>query len=354
MKLRYGFAAATLSMLSAATFAQSHVTLYGILDVGIEYLNNVPTATGGANQVRMSSGNMSTSRWGLRGQEDLGGGLKAIFQLESGFAPDNGSLLTNRLFDRAAYVGLQSRYGTVALGRQNTPIHDTGHILDPMRYAPRYSLWTNDDILAGRADNAIRYDGKFGGLTMSAMYSLGRTGTGEIPGNFKVDRNYGASVMYENGPLGIGAAYDEFQGTSVATADRKDRRALIGASYAFGAARAFVGYRWFKGDVGTLPGSGSNLYWAGMRYAVNPSVSLMGAAYYTDTRNSNADPIMLVASADYAFSKRTDVYFNIGYAINRDGSQLGMNGFNGPAGSPANVVAGDDQIGMVMGVRHRF
>ncbi|MFX7140466.1 porin, partial [Acinetobacter baumannii] len=70
-------------------YAQSSVTLYGVADVGIEYLSNVPSPSGGSNLVRMSSGNMSTSRWGLRGTEDLGGGLKALFELESGFTLDN-------------------------------------------------------------------------------------------------------------------------------------------------------------------------------------------------------------------------------------------------------------------------
>ncbi|RZT36862.1 porin [Cupriavidus agavae] len=355
MKLRHGIVAATLGMLTAASYAQSSVTLYGIADVGLEYLSNVPSASGGASQVKVTSGSMSTSRWGLRGTEDLGGGLRAIFELEGGLALDRGAQLnSSRMFDRGAFVGLASKYGTLTLGRQNTPLHETGLELDPMGYAPRYSLFMSDYVMAGRADNAIKYRGDFGGLSATVLYSTARTSSGELPGDYKVDRNYGVALMYRAGPLVVGAAYDEFQGNSVATRDLTDRRALIGASYAFGPTRAFAGYRWFNGDVGTLPGTGSNLFWAGLRYAMSPAITLTGAAYYTDTRNSGADPIMFVASAAYAFSKRTDIYMNVGYALNRGDSELGLNGFNMPGNSPTHVVPGKDQTGVVVGLRHTF
>jgi predicted porin len=348
-------AAATLGMVAGTAFAQSSVTLYGVADAGIEYLNNVPSASGGSNQVRMTSGNMSTSRWGLRGVEDLGGGLQAVFDLESGISFDTGAQNNStRLFDRGAFVGLRSKYGTLTLGRQTTPMYDTAIQLDPMGFAPRYSLFKSDDVLAGRADNAIKYRGSFGGLTASGLYSFSRTGGGEVPGNFKVDRNLGVSLMYESGAFAVGAVYDQFEGTTVATANQRDRRALVGASYAIGPAKAFIGYRWYNGNVGTLPTNRSNLYWAGLRYSLTPALTLVGAAYYTDTRDSNADPFLFVASADYALSKRTDVYMNVGYALNRGNSQLGVNGFNSSTGAPNNVVPGKDQTGVVMGVRHRF
>ncbi|MDF6681443.1 porin, partial [Escherichia coli] len=119
-------AVASLGLFATTAFAQSSVTLYGVADAGIEYLSNVPSASpGGSNQVRMTSGNMSTSRWGLRGVEDLGGGLKAIFELESGISFDTGAQNNStRLFDRSAFVGLGSKYGQLTLGRQTTPMYD--------------------------------------------------------------------------------------------------------------------------------------------------------------------------------------------------------------------------------------
>jgi predicted porin len=78
-------------------------------------------------------------------------------------------------------------------------MYDTTLQLDPMGFAPRYSLFKMDDVLAGRADNAIKYRGIFSGLTVTGLYSFSRTGGGEVPGNYKVDRNMGVSLMYETG-----------------------------------------------------------------------------------------------------------------------------------------------------------
>ncbi|MEM5430409.1 porin [Cupriavidus oxalaticus] len=346
--------AALLAIASGTSFAQSSVTLYGVTDVGIEYLSNAPTANGGKNLARMSSGNLSTSRWGIRGLEDLGAGLKAIFQLESGISVDSG--LNNggsRLFDRAAFVGLSSeKYGTLKLGRQTTPMYDLSEQLDPMAISVRYSLYSSDPIVAGRADNAVKYNISFGGLTAAALYSFGRTGAGEVPGDFRIDRNIGGSLSYQTGALSAGLVYDEFQGSTIATQDKKDRRLLVGGTYDFGTMKAFAGYRWLNGSAnGNVR---SNLYYAGLRYVATGALSLTGAAYYTDTRQSNADPLMLVASADYAFSKRTDAYLTLGYVRNKGGSQLGVNGFNAASGSPTSVWPGSNQTGAVLGIRHRF
>ncbi|KJK16922.1 membrane protein [Burkholderiaceae bacterium 16] len=356
MKRNYGLSLAAISMMAAsAAHAQSSVTLYGVADVGIEYLSHAPSASGGKNLVRMSSGNLSTSRWGIRGVEDLGGGLKALFNLESGISLDTGANNnTSKLFDRASFVGLSSQYGTLTLGRQTTPIYDMSAQLDPMAIANRYSLFLSDAILAGRADNAVKYSARFGGLTTSALYSFGRTNNGEVPGNFRIDRNVGLSLLYETGPFSVGAVYDELQGLSLATQALKDRRLLVGGTYVFGPAKAFAGMRWFNGNAGTLSVNRSNLYWAGLKYTATPALTLTGAAYYTDAKNSGADPLMLVASADYTLSKRTDVYMTVGYVANRKGSQLGMNGYNALSGPAGNVQPGDNQTGAVMGIRHKF
>src|SRR5471030_393724 len=106
--------------LSRAALAQSSVTLYGTLDTGIDYISNQKTASGGSAAWAMQSGNVSTNRWGLKGTEDLGGGLKAVFDLENGFNVDNGKLSNGGdEFGRQAWVGISSTvYGTVTLGRQ--------------------------------------------------------------------------------------------------------------------------------------------------------------------------------------------------------------------------------------------
>ena len=111
-----------LMLLSSSAFAQSSVTLYGVIDEGIDYTSN----SGGKRAFDLQSGYVQGSRWGLKGTEDLGGGLKAVFQLENGFDVSSGKLgQGGRMFGRQAYVGLQSdQFGTVTFGRQYDSVVD--------------------------------------------------------------------------------------------------------------------------------------------------------------------------------------------------------------------------------------
>lgn len=348
-KALLALAATVASAASGAALAQSNVTLYGIVDAGLEAISNAPSDGGGDTLFRMNSGNLSGSRWGLRGTEDLGNGLKGIFVLESGFDIDTGrSAQGTRLFGRAAYVGLQGGFGGVTLGRQQNSLYDLFGAYDPMAVGPRYSLNSMDSGFNGRADNAIKYTGKFGGLTATGFYSFSRDGAGEVPGEAKVDRNFGAGLSYAAGPFSIGTAYDQYQGATIALQDRSSKRWAVGTSYAFGDAKVFAGYRWMRDNmVASAPTTRSNLYWAGAQYKFTPAFQLTGAAYYNDTKDSGADPWMFVLSADYALSKRTDAYVNVGYVRNKDGSAQGLNG-------SGTAQAGENQAGVTIGMRHRF
>ncbi len=169
-----------------AAHAQSSVVLYGSLDAGVGYVSNVA----GSTKVLMIQGNTQPDRWGLRGREDLGGGLAAIFQLENGFYTNTGAFATaNTLWNRAAYVGLASnRYGTITLGRQ-TPLQFDW--LDPLSTAYLAMSWYafhpgNIDGLAATGNvpynNAIKLKSpSWGGFTAAATLALGNTtnfGTG--------------------------------------------------------------------------------------------------------------------------------------------------------------------------------
>ncbi|MFS8974363.1 porin [Cupriavidus necator] len=366
MKMKL-FAAAVAALAAGGAYAQSSVTLYGVADVGLEYVSNANAA--GDDLFRMSSGNQSGSRWGLRGVEDLGGGLKGVFVLESGFDLDNGtSAQGGRLFGRQAYVGLQSQFGSLLLGRQQTSFYDFGLIYDPMAISSRYGILAQDAQFAARADNTVKYIGTFGGLTASAFYSFNNNGQ-ETAGQFRRGQQYGALVSYAAGPFAVGAAYDEIHGTvsagGVDQSGQRTRRASVGANYAFGPAKVYAGYRWAKAfDGAALPGgttvdngilttsTASNLYWLGLGYQLTPAFSLSGAAYYQDFRKSDADPWQFVITADYALSKRTDVYTSLSYTLNDKGSALGVNGFN--TATTTNVQPNKDQFGAVVGLRHKF
>ena len=348
------------SVAANAVYAQSTVTLYGLADAGIEYLNNA--GRNGNGLVRVSSGNQSGSRWGLRGVEDLGNGMKAVLQLESGFDIDTGnSGQSGRLFGRDAYVGLESRYGVMRLGRQQTSMREFGSTYDPTVIADKYGMLAMAPEFGARADNAIKYLATFGGLSAQAFYSFQSNGA-EVAGSNVFGREFGAFVNYAAGPYSVGIAYDDIHVGTPANQAPVIRRASVGGSYSVGPAKVFAGYRLAKAyDGARLPGAqaadaGSNFYWLGVVYKLTPAFSLLGTAYYQDFRKTGSDPWQFVVTGDYALSKRTDLYASLSYALNKENSQLGVNGFNSGSGSTAvyNVQPGKDQIGAVMGIRHRF
>ncbi|UBM09155.1 porin [Cupriavidus metallidurans] len=345
--------AAVVALASTGAFAQSSVTMYGVADVGIEYL----THAGGDNStVRMSSGNLSGSRWGLRGTEDLGGGLKGIFTLESGINIDTGSGAdSSRMFNRQAFVGLQKDgIGTLTLGRQQTLLYDFGLNYDPMAIATRYSIIGQDGAFASRADNAIKYVGTFGGVTASALYSFRYNGQ-EVPGQTNRGAEYSAGLNYATGPLSVGAVYDQVRlGLTAGVADTgaKIQRASIAGTYAFGPAKVFGGWRWANQTMADNHVR-SNLWWTGLGYQVTPALSLTGAVYYQAFHQTSADPWTLVASADYALSKRTDLYLNMAYAINKKDNDRGIVSVVGVSNADQ-PINGQNQFGAVVGIRHKF
>src|ERR1700761_1615160 len=163
--------------------AQSSVTLYGIIDEGINYTSNVQTAgtprRSGNHLYNLSSGVLQGSRWGLRGTEDLGGGLKAIFVLENGFDTNTGKLgQGGLLFGRQAFVGLSSNYGSITLGRQYDSAVD---YVGPLEVGDQWGGYItahpgdldnlNNDY---RVNNSIKLtSNNYNGLTFGGLYSLG-------------------------------------------------------------------------------------------------------------------------------------------------------------------------------------
>jgi predicted porin len=338
--------------LAGHAHAQTSVSVYGVVDAGVEYLTNAgKDGTSNASVMRLSSGNLSGSRLGFRGEEDLGNGMSALFTLENGFDIDTGNMAQGgRLFGRNAFVGLKTTAGTTTFGRHQTALYDFGLLYDPFGLSSRYSSITHDSAMAGRADNSIKYIGKFGPVKATAFYSFGRNLDGEVAGNPKVSRNFGVGLDYAAGPFGIGLAMDQYHGNTIATQDRTARRVALGATYQIGDAKLFAAYRDLKDEivaVGT-PNIETQFYWAGASYRLTPAIVLTGAVYKTNNKNSAADPHNFVFSADYAFSKRTDAYATVGHVTNKGGSNVGLNG----VGSA--IVAGESQAGLVVGIRHRF
>ncbi len=269
-----------------------------------------------------------------------------------------------RLFGRQAYVGMEDKWGRVTLGRQQNSLNDLLVNYDPMVLAARYSVLAIDPSLAGRYDNSAKYTGVLGPITATAIYSFARGTTitnggttsfgSEVPGDIKSDRAFGGGLEYANGNFGATVAYDQQQGTLGVTGQNSgqtDRRIAAAANASFGNSTILAGYRWFNGDIGVARGTPqrrNDVFWLGYRYQTTAALTLTGAGYYMDNKRNGQDPWMLVASATYGFSKRTDASLRVGYAHNKENSNLGLNGFG------STIKPGDNQTGVMVNIRHKF
>ncbi|WP_416049134.1 porin [Cupriavidus basilensis] len=354
--------AAAVPMLASA---QSTVTLYGVVDTGIEYVNNVGAAKDNVARMNTLTGTVP-SRWGIRGTEDLGGGLKSLFVLESGFAPDSGTSNQGaRLFGRQALVGLSGPWGQVALGRQYTMLFWA--TLDPDILGPNvYGSGSLDSYLPNaRADNAVSYKGTFGGFTVGATYSFGRdtvnagpspAGTncaGENAADSKQCREWSALLQYDNKWWGVAAAYDSLRGGPGAfggltkSSQTDDRLSLNGYVLL---SKTKMGLGVIRRDNDGSPTPRSDLWYAGLAYDITPAFTLAGQVYYLKYHNSDNKAMLYALRGTYAFSKRTSVYATAGFIDN--GGQLALSVSGAQTGS--NPKPGGNQLGTMIGIKHTF
>jgi predicted porin len=381
--------AAISASFAVAAHAQSSVTLYGLIDAGITYTSN---AAGKPNW-QQTSGGIEQSRFGLKGAEDLGNGLKAIFQLESGFSVGNGKFGNDGgIFNRQAFVGLSSNYGTVTLGRQ----YDAGiDFLAPLTATgswggtafAHYGNLDNLNTNGGQsANNTIKFtSANYAGFTFGGTY-----GFSNAPGGFSNNREYSVGAAYQFQGLHIAGSYAEVNNPFASTTGSYDSSTTFnplgafgvngtingssrlrtygaGASYAFGPAQA--GFVWtqarldagtgaFSGTGNLLPTIHQNNYEVNAKYNLTPALGLGVAYTYTQqTLNSISQHFNQIgAQADYSLSKRTDVYAEVVY---QRASGSGANAFiYNPstlvAGSTSGVSNSINQTTATVGLRHRF
>ncbi|AYZ00067.1 porin [Burkholderia multivorans] len=346
--------------VGATAHAQSSITLYGLLDSGILFANHSKVGPGkSGDQWSLGTGNRQNSRWGLIGKEDLGAGLTAIFNLESGMAMNNGALQQGgRLFGRIAYVGLQSDvYGSLMLGRQQVPMYKFGLALDPLAYSS-FGFSAQDSQFVGRADNAIAYQGKRGPFEVNALYSFGYesvTATTPVAGAYRVGKEVDVAARYVDGPANVTFAFEKRQGTAIASADLDERRYLIGGSYQVRKATLYAGYELLLNKV---PASmalspSKNMFYGGVRYQATAFLDLAAAGYYHQFRAIGDHALSLGLNADYWLSKRTSVYTNVQYVINGDKAALSATGLGGPT-AQTTVQTGANQLAFAIGILHKF
>jgi predicted porin len=358
--------------------AQTSVTLYGVVNAAVLYDNN----DGGKRDVSMQS--PIPNRWGLKGSEDLGGGLRAIFQLENGFSVANGAAgQGGLLFGRQAFVGLaDSQWGTLTLGRQYDLIAD---YLEPLTmngiwgadYSHGSDIDNTDD--AYRINNAIKFASPtYRGFTAAGMYAFGG-----VPGEFGANSMFALSLNYSNGPLRAAAVYEYARdpATQFADAPFKSNVATgptlnavdagqfaivgkpassqifgVGGSYAIGAAT--IGADYTNTNFGDANGTQSSVrfdnyeFWG--TYSPNSATTLIAGYTLTTTRigyatlypNPDWDQFNLML--DYALSRRTDVYLMGVYQTATGGAHASI------YSSTTGVSSTRNQVLFGGGVRTRF
>jgi predicted porin len=338
--------------LSEQAAAQTNVQVYGILDAGVEYRDHATPNGGGLTSV--ISGGSNTSRWGFRGSEDLGDGLKAVFNLEGQINMDTGDN-GGTLFKRQANVGLDGHFGRLIIGRSFTTTYDLVSAFDPMGYAPYYS-WATTGSATGPSkygmttgfDNLVKYTGHAGGFTVSATVGLG-----EQPGNTSDGRKYAVGGTWIGGGLGLMATYEQINGNNVVATGRHDetRAYHLGVNYTSGPWKYMAVMRGYKLESGKPATADlrADTYWAGVSRVIGP-VTLTGAVYHINTLDlpeaKDADPTMLVLRAKYALSKRTFLYVTAAHARAEHGQLIGL--------SRDEPGFGSTQTGITTGVQHRF
>jgi len=296
--------------------------------------------------------------------------LKAVFVLESGFAPDQGTFnQSGRAFGRQAYVGLSGSWGQFSLGRQYSQILYSliGDTLAPNIYA----AGVLDSYLPNsRVDNAIAYRGTFGPWSVGATYSPGRDAAappvaggcaGETTDS-KACRHISGQLQYVTKEWGVAAAYDRNQGGAGAgsplpSSSQADTRRLLNGVYNIGEAIT-LGAGFERRDNDGAPAAGasitarSNYWWLGGQYRVGQfNCDLQyGSLKYPDSTTGNGAWV-LAGRAMYLLSKRTAVYLTAGHIDNKGTSAVSIDGGNIAGSAP---MAGGKQNAAMVGIRHFF
>jgi predicted porin len=354
--------AVILAASAGVASAQSGITIYGIIDAGLV------TERGGAagNVNKITSGVGEASRLGFKGTEDLGGGLSALFQLETGFRVDTGELdATNTIFNRQAFVGLKSQYGTLTLGRQYTPWHlALSQVGDPFAtgYAGGAKNQFPDFGNNIRSSNTVLYASPvYNGFSGSLAYSPGEQG-----GSTDAGRQWGASIGYAAGPLNVRLAYNQ-RNSDVAPApgvtpvsQSLGRNTLLAANYDFGVVKAYFAYGADKGFNSTPLGNPSNPfgivppptpstdgdeYLLGLTAPLGTGTLMASVMRKNDKTSFNQDANSWGIGYLYPLSKRTLVYAAYGSIDNKNGAGYTV---------ANNTEPGSGDRAFNLGLRHSF
>ena len=353
-------AAAILATSAGAASAQTGVTIYGIADAGL-----VRESGGTANYTRLTSGVASASRIGFRGTEDMGGGMAAIYTLETGYRIDTGDVdAAGTIFNRQAFVGLKSKAGTLTLGRQYTPWHQAlAQVGDPFGtgYAGGSKNQFPDSGTNVRTSNTVLYSALVtNGISADLAYSAG-----EQAGSNSAGRQVGASIGYSAGPLNVRLAYnnknsDVAAATNVVAVSRSiGTNTLLAANYDFKVVKAYFAYGVDKGFNSAPLGNGNNPFGGvrptpstdgneillGLSAPIGTGTLLASVMRKDDKTSFNQDARAWGVGYLYPLSKRTNLYTAYGNIDNKNGAGYTV---------ANNTESGTGDRAFNLGVRHTF
>jgi general bacterial porin, GBP family len=369
-----GVCGVSLAVLaSGAAAADSSVTLYGVVDTYLQYLDN-----GGTHTVALKSGGSTGSLFGFRGNEDLGGGLNAEFDLEGGFNSNSGSLYVDptTLFYRQSWVGLKDdKYGELTFGRQYDPSFRVMYPTDPFSLNQDLSIAVgaalsedratlSNTFETGRASNSILYQSpKMGGFQFYGMYAL--TATVTYPDPMRTGNELNVGGYYSGAGLYAGFAYANQHGgtatytfpgvaTPVVLPLLNTNRYVGALSYRIGIVNLQANYTYNQiGDaparsLATLLGTAHSFSIAELGATIQATSvdSVEIAAVERNVRGAHDNAAAFQVGVDHFLSKRTSVYMRAGYIKNNGTSVESWPLISGAAGSKQAMAA--------VGMTHRF
>jgi predicted porin len=342
-------AAALIAATPLFAAAQSNVTLYGVVDMAVESADN-----GGPSgrHTFVNSGDQSTSRFGFRGAEDLGNGLKAIFNIESGFLADTGVGDSAGLFQRRAVVGLESAVGTLTLGREYSPINSIAAATDEFGqgfYGSDLSAFGTGRVTR-RLSNSVNFrSADWMGLRLLAAYAAGEKTTGSS-GDMK-----GLGLEYANAGLYLGAAYHIVKNSPIV----QDKEIGVGAGYTFS---QLGGFEIKANYLGADPAGSNNRfkeYNLGAGYPFGASKVLVNLKQ--DKLENGAKGKAWGVAYSYALSKRTNLYATYASMDNNNLAAFALNSSSNNVAPPTNTgvtpnapLFGADPSVLAIGLRHTF
>jgi len=340
-----------LGAYAGVTWAQTNVTLYGIADAGFGVADT--DAPGADNSAMVYSGVQSSSRFGIRGSEDIGSGLKVIFNLESGVEFDTGAA-GSAFWARRSVVGLAGSFGEVRLGRDYTPGYTAMGTTDVMGLGlfGNWLVFGSNGGITNRVSNGLHYTSPvWSGFTLRAVYATGEAD--DSPGRPKGAGDlYGLSGVYASGQITAQAYFQSRQRADAAGTDTVDTDEYgVGGQYRFGAFRVALNYG--RADV-ELPAGGSVEHEAiGLGLGAKVGTGEVLFNYIQQELDSAGKPEAKSFGIAYVhpLSKRTNLYATYGQLKNENGADFALRaaGF-GVGGDVPNA----QPKAFALGIRHRF